>query len=231
MALNLNASAVYSHQNLQLCHRPQSCIYSLKSNRLCTPRYSCSMNMAAEQPENHRKLNIGHIVDKARSLWDSSPQPVKSFPWNNTSKHFVQLILDLVLEVIKYLSIPVFAITSISEMSYCAHERRLYLIPLPFLIGAAVAGVLKNAALESSSYLKYAEVPWHLIGVMIFFALLKFPGPYYPFWGRIFIPHFANGALLRTLWFMFLWYQTPKTASKHKSVDSVIDNSEADKIS
>ena len=55
-----------------------------------------------------------------------------------------------------------------------------------------------------------AEVPWHLIAIAIFFTLIKLPGPYYPYWGRIFIPHFANGALLRTLWFMFLWYKRPK---------------------
>lgn len=119
--------------------------------------------MAADQPGDPRKLSIGHIVDKARSLWDSSPQPVKSFPWNKTLQHFIQLILDLVLAVIKYLSIPVFSITSISEMSYCAHERKLHLIPLPFLIGVAVAGVLRDAALESSSYLKVIFNPHFII--------------------------------------------------------------------
>ncbi|KAI3448084.1 hypothetical protein Pfo_004749 [Paulownia fortunei] len=232
MALKLNASAVYSLQNLPLCHRTQCCILSFKPSRLCqnTPKYFCSMNMAAaaDQSDDPRKLSIGHIVDKARSLWDSTPQPVKSFPWNKTLKNFIQLILDLVLAVIKYLSVPLFVITSISEMSYCAHERKLYLIPLPFLVGVAVAGVLRDAALESSPYLKYAEVPWHLIAVVIFFALLKFPGPYYPYWGRIFIPHFANGALWRTLWFMFLWYRRTQKTSENNQPDSMIDNPKAD---
>lgn len=119
--------------------------------------------MAANQPGDPRKLSIGHILDKARSLWDSSPQPVKSFPWNKTLNHFIQLVVDLVLAVVRYLAIPVFSITSISEMSYCAHERKLYLIPLPFLVGVAVAGVLQNAALESSSYLKVILPPNHKI--------------------------------------------------------------------
>ncbi|KAL8513997.1 hypothetical protein ACS0TY_013203 [Phlomoides rotata] len=34
-------------------------------------------------------------------------------------------------------------VPSISEMSYCAHERKLFLIPLPFLISAAIAGCKK----------------------------------------------------------------------------------------
>ncbi|KAL0376117.1 UNVERIFIED_CONTAM: putative N-acetyl-gamma-glutamyl-phosphate reductase, chloroplastic [Sesamum calycinum] len=230
MALNFNASAVYSLQNLPSFRRTQSCILSWKPNQLCqnTPRVFCSMNMAADQSGDSRKLSIGDIVEKARRLWDSSPQPVKSFPWNKTLDNFIQLVVDLVLAVIKYLSIPLFTVTSISEMSYCAHERKLYLIPLPFLVGVAVAGVLKDAALGSSPYLEHAEVPWHLIAVVIFFTLLKFPGPYYPYWGRIFIPHFANGALLRTLWFMFLWSRRPRRTSENNQPDLMTDNHKAD---
>ncbi|KAK4405232.1 putative N-acetyl-gamma-glutamyl-phosphate reductase, chloroplastic [Sesamum angolense] len=230
MALNFNASAVYSLQNLPSFRRTQSCILSWKPNQLCqnTPRVFCSMNMAADQSGDSRKLSIGDVVEKARRLWDSSPQPVKSFPWNKTLDNFIQLVVDLVLAVFKYLSIPLFTVTSISEMSYCAHERKLYLIPLPFLVGVAVAGVLKDAALGSSPYLEHAEVPWHLIAVVIFFTLLKFPGPYYPYWGRIFIPHFANGALLRTLWFMFLWSRRPRRTSENNQPALMTDNHKTD---
>ncbi|KAL7082674.1 hypothetical protein ACP275_14G115800 [Erythranthe tilingii] len=229
MALKLSASAVYSLQNLPLRQRTQSCILNFKVNRLSqnSQKTLCSMNISADQPNDPSKLSIGYIADKARSLWESSPEPVKSFPWNKTLDNFIQLILDLVLNVVKYLSLPVFAVTSVSEMSYCAHERKLFLIPLPFLVGVGVAGVLRNAALESSPYLKNAEVPWHLISVLIFFALLKFPGPYYPYWGRILISHFANGAILRTLWFMFLWYRKPQKTSEFNHTDSKTDNSEA----
>ncbi|KAG5076169.1 hypothetical protein JHK82_054864 [Glycine max] len=57
---------------------------------------------------------------------------------------------------------------------------------------------------------KDSEVPWHLIAIAIFFTLIKLPGPYYPYWVRIIIPHFANGVLLRTLLFAILWYRRPK---------------------
>lgn len=63
------------------------------------------------------------------------------------------------------------------------------------------------------------EVPWHLITIAIFFTLIKLPGPYYPYWGRIFIPHMANGGLFRTLWSLFLWFRRPRKTSmllKHK---------------
>ncbi|KAJ0077567.1 hypothetical protein Patl1_36223 [Pistacia atlantica] len=102
------------------------------------------------------------------------------------------------------------------EMSYCAHEKKLFFVPVPLLIGMVIADILRETTLEISPLLKDAEVPWHLIAIAIFFTLLKLPGPYYPYWGRIFIPHFANGVLLRTLWFAFLWYRKPKKASETK---------------
>lgn len=67
--------------------------------------------------------------------------------------------------------------------------------------------------------LQEAEVPWHLISIAIFFALIKFPGPYYPFWGRIFIPHFANGVLWRVAWSAFLWSRRPRKASEESSLE------------
>ncbi|CAA0825669.1 embryo defective 1273 [Striga hermonthica] len=233
MALKLNASAVYSRQNLPFFHKSQSSILSFKPGRSYqnAPKTFCSMDMAADRSENPRKITVGHIVDKARKLWDNSPQPVKSFPWHSTLDNFIQLVLDLVLAVVKYLSVPLFVITSVSEMSYCAHERKVYLVPFPFLVGVVVSGVLVDAALESSPYLKnVAQVPWHLIALIIFFAVLKFPGPYYPYWGRILIPHFANGALWRTLWFMFLWYRRPlKTSENNRPNPSIVDkNSKPD---
>ena len=110
--------------------------------------------MTAGRSDESGKLKFDHIVHKAKQLWDGSPQPVKSFPWNRAFDNFIQLILDTALVVIKYLSLPIFAVSCLSEMSYCAHERKLYFVPLPFLVGAAVAGILRTAALESSPSLK-----------------------------------------------------------------------------
>lgn len=191
----------------------QNCCLSVKpfcaSQKIGT-KISCSMDMSAQQSDDHGKMKLNQLIDKAQKLWDSSPEPVKKFPWNKALDNFIQLILDLILAVIKYLAVPVFAVTSLSEMSYCAHERKLVLVPLPLLFGVAVAGILNETALELSPRLRDAEVPWHLIAIAIFFTLIKLPGPYYPYWGRIIIPHFANGVLLRTIWFAILWYRRPK---------------------
>lgn len=114
----------------------------------------CSINMTGGVFGEPMKVKLGHISQKARSIWDSSPHLVKSFPWNRAAESFIQLILDLVLAVMKFLSVPVLAVSSLSEMSYCAHERKLFLIPFPILVGVALAGILKETALELSPLLK-----------------------------------------------------------------------------
>ncbi|XP_017971353.1 PREDICTED: uncharacterized protein LOC18607879 isoform X1 [Theobroma cacao] len=207
------------------------CSLTMKQNQVIwsTKTSICSaINMATGQSGDPEKINFDHVIEKARRLWDSSPLPVKRFPWNRVLENFVQLILDLILAVVKYLSVPLLAVSSLSEMSYCAHEKKLTIIPVPLLIGFVLMGVLKETALELSPLLKDAEVPWHLIAIVIIFTLIKLPGPYYPYWGRIFIPHFANGALLRTLWFMFLWHRRPKNISGAVLPNSLVNASESE---
>lgn len=187
---------------------------SIKSNGIIRRSKLIVCVMEADRSgDDSSKFNLNLVIKKARQLWDSTPKPVKEFPWCRTMENFVQIILDLIFAVVKYLSVPLLAVTSISELSYCASVKKLALVPVPLLIGFFVAGILKEVALKRSSLLKDARVPWHLIAIAIVFTLIKLPGPYYPFWGRVLIPHFANGALWRTVWSMFMWYRRSKTVS------------------
>ncbi|KAF9592738.1 hypothetical protein IFM89_017308 [Coptis chinensis] len=177
-----------------------------------TPMVTCAINMTEGDSTGPRRLNLDHILCEIKKVWKSLPQPVKSFPWPEALENFLELILGLVYAVAKYLSVPLLAFTSLSELSYCAHERKMRLVPIPLLTGIVVAGIFKDAALELYPQLKEGEFPWHLVSVAFFLVLLKLPGPYYPYWGRIFIPHFANGGLLRTLWSAIIWYKKPHVA-------------------
>lgn len=185
------------------------------------PSISCMISMTDGQSGDHGRVNLDYVMDKARKFWNELPQPVKSFPWSNVLDNFIKFILNIVAAVIKYLSAPVLAVSSLSEMSYCAQERKLFLVPVPFLLGFAVAGIFKVTASELSPLVKDAEIPWHLIATAICFTLLKLPGPYYPYWGRVVIPHFANGGLVRVFWMMYLWYRRPKEdVSAHLQQDA-----------
>lgn len=168
---------------------------------------------AGNSGDPSKKLEIGGVLDRARELFDSLPQPVKTFPWAKTLENFSRIILDLALAVVKYLSIPILALTQLSEMSYCAHERKMALIPIPFLVGFAVAGVLKDTAVEVYPDIKEGGFPWHLLLITMFFALLKLPGPYYPYWARLVIPHFANGGLWRSVWLILSQYKRTRSLS------------------
>ncbi|CAN6460040.1 unnamed protein product [Victoria cruziana] len=185
----------------------------------------CAVNSALGPIEGPEKFNFSQVADAAKNLWEGCPQPVKMFPWKKALLSYVNLIFGLAYGVAKYLSIPLLAISSLSEMSYCAHEKKMKLIPIPLFAGAVMAGILKNSLVEASQDLEEEDFPWHLLAIAIFFLLLKLLGPYYPYWGRIFIPHFANGGLWRILWFTFIWYRRPQESSK--KMDTSLGNNQS----
>ncbi|KAG6588641.1 hypothetical protein SDJN03_17206, partial [Cucurbita argyrosperma subsp. sororia] len=118
---------------------------------------SCAMNMSAGQSDDPGRASWDSLKDRVKKLWDNSPEPVKCFPWNEALNNFIQLIADLILSVIKYLSIPLLAVTSLSEMSYCAHEKKLLIVPFPLIIGFSVAEVMRQTALSLSPILKTSK--------------------------------------------------------------------------
>ncbi|RZB91813.1 hypothetical protein D0Y65_023993 [Glycine soja] len=73
----------------------------------------------AQQSDDHGKMKLDQLIDKVQKLWDSSPEPMKKFPHNKASDNFIQLILDLILVVVKYLVVPVFAVTDASSIGAC----------------------------------------------------------------------------------------------------------------
>ncbi|MQL99201.1 hypothetical protein Taro_031920 [Colocasia esculenta] len=185
-------------------------VSELRRTRLLPSR---AVDMFASESDGSGKLNLDMAIESLRRLWSRFPEPVKSFPWMKAVIYFFQLVFDLLVTVAKYLCIPVLGLSSLSEMSYCAHERKMLVIPIPFLAGIAVAKILKETAVELSPSFKELEFPCHLLLIAVFFILLKLPGPYYPYWGRLSIPHFANGGLWSTLWFAFC-YRRPHESTK-----------------
>lgn len=171
-----------------------------------------AMNMTRGQSGYPEKFS--HLyLEKVKNLWERCPEPIKVFPWDRAYNFFLHRIFMLTFEVAKWMFIPVLFVSSLSEIVYCGWQNKELLIPIGMLAGIYLAGVLKETAVELSENLQEGGFPWHLFIIGAFFALIKFPGPYYPYWGRIFLPHFANGGLWRTLWFAHMWHKSQfKTA-------------------
>lgn len=116
-----------------------------------------AIHMESEHSGEPKRLSFDNLLRKTKDVWNNSPQPVKEFPWDRAFGNFIQLVLDLALSVVKFLFVPILAVSSISEMSYCAHERKLALVPFPLVIGMVVAGILQETALKISPRLKVVE--------------------------------------------------------------------------
>ncbi|XP_023554290.1 uncharacterized protein LOC111811592 isoform X2 [Cucurbita pepo subsp. pepo] len=116
------------------------------------------MNMTAGQPDDSGRVRWDSLKDRVKKLWESSPEPVKRFPWNEALDNFIQLIADLGLTVIKYVCVPLLVVTSLSETSYCAHQKKLLIVPFPLIIGFSVAKVMGQTALSLSPILKNSMV-------------------------------------------------------------------------
>lgn len=159
----------------------------------------------AGQWDNERHWLSHEALVLLNDVFERLPKPVKVFPWSLAIGHLVQTIFGLAIAVVKCLCVPVLVLTSLGEMSYCAQERKMSYIPFPFLAGIAVASILKQTVTDLSPDISKWEYPWHLLLMALFFVLLKLPGPYYPYLGRLIIPHFANGGLWSILWFIFQW--------------------------
>jgi len=139
------------------------------------------------------------VMTATAGLWSKAPEPIRVFPWVKAGRLFLERLLEQLWSVGKWLAIPVLAVSMLSELSYTLMQEKVLLIPAGMIGGIAFCGILKETALELLPGIDKKDVPWHLVAVGLFFILLKYIGPYLPVWGRITVPHFANGGLWQTI--------------------------------
>ncbi|MCO5570647.1 hypothetical protein L7F22_024374 [Adiantum nelumboides] len=120
--------------------------------------------------------------------------PIKSYPLGE-----VRLVLGLVWIPTKWLVIPVFALSTISELLYTLSIGKNIFIRLGILSGVLLATVIGNACLDVMKELPHdPKTTWPLKLLGLFFLLLKLAGPYYLSWATAFILHMANAGLVKT---------------------------------
>eukprot|EP01018_Ginkgo_biloba_P006602 Gb_30168 [translate_table: standard] len=182
--------------------------------KIYVPRASSIPTGLSSGPQEIKSFHLESMTIK---LWEMCPEPVRVFPWKKACEKVSQRLFNLLVDVAKRLFIPVMVITSLMEIFYSIAQNKELLIPISMLAGCAFAEFFKETATELSQNLKEGGFPWHLLIIGSVFALIKIPGPHYPYWGRIILPHFANGGLWQTIWLAKIWYKKPSKATEVES--------------
>ncbi|XP_024362805.1 uncharacterized protein [Physcomitrium patens] len=169
--------------------------------------FGSSSNNGEETQENNLLANI---MAKA-------PEPIRVFPWGKAGNLFVQRLLHQFWTVGKYLAIPVLAASMLSELSYTLLQEKVLIIPAGMIGGFAFAGMMKETAVELAADIEVGQFPWHLVALGFMFGALKFIGPYLPAWGRVSVPHFANGGLWHVIKLVIDWRRQQAEKTKVRS--------------
>ncbi|CAM6050727.1 unnamed protein product [Sphagnum compactum] len=170
----------------------------------------------------------GKIHSALISTWSRVPGPIRGYPWGQASVNFAWRLADLLWVTGKWLAIPVLLVSALSEVSYTLMQEKIFLIPAGMLGGFAFAGMVKETALEMCEALEsvqVTEVPWHIIVVGFFFLLVKAMGPHFPAWGRVVLPHFANGGLWQTMRLLNQWRRHEARKTKVELDQHKLDSS------
>jgi len=97
------------------------------------------------------------------------------------------------------------AVSVLGELAYTLLLERVLVIPVGMICGIVFAGIMRETALELSPRIEEEQTPRHLIALGLLFVALKFIAPYLPTWGRVSVPHFANGGLWQVITLVNDW--------------------------
>ncbi|MCO5577002.1 hypothetical protein L7F22_030823 [Adiantum nelumboides] len=174
-------------------------VQGVESLQLRFHRRTCLTRASLSRPEDElSSKQVGRQYNLS-SFREDTVDAIKSYPWEKLGLLFSQRVLGLVWIPTKWLAIPVFALSAISEFLYTLSTGKDIFIPLGILSGVLLATVIGNACLDVMKELPQdPKTSWLLILLGLFFLLLKLAGPYYVSWAAAFIPHMANAGLVKT---------------------------------
>ncbi|GLJ27308.1 hypothetical protein SUGI_0535990 [Cryptomeria japonica] len=149
-----------------------------------------------------RVMKNTQMEDTPAKLREICPEPVKKFPWKKACERVINRLFLLIEDVAKQFGIPILVVTFFMEASYCIAQNKELFIPIALFAGGVFAEVLNETSIELKLPQNYKEgdLPRNVLIIISFFSLIKIIGPFYPYWARIILPHFANGGLCRTIW-------------------------------
>eukprot|EP00252_Welwitschia_mirabilis_P004450 TRINITY_DN14795_c0_g1_i1.p1 TRINITY_DN14795_c0_g1~~TRINITY_DN14795_c0_g1_i1.p1 ORF type:complete len:239 (-),score=28.08 TRINITY_DN14795_c0_g1_i1:150-866(-) len=159
---------------------------------------------AKQLSTDSQEYENNHVNDLQRSLKNVMPESMGKFPWK---KAFMKVTAVSIVGAAKFLLVTTLIVTFLNETSFCLMEDKDVFVPIGLFIGCVFAESIKNTALELFENLKDKNSPWYFLTVALASMLIKFLAPFYPYWGRLILPHIANGALWQTIWIIRNWHK------------------------
>ncbi|KAG0582243.1 hypothetical protein KC19_3G045400 [Ceratodon purpureus] len=194
----------------------------LQSQRLSQPSLSSSSRPLVQCVSSTVGRSGGDGDQRPQSsvtsnVVDKASEPIRAFPWAKVGNVLLRRIQEQFWTVGKWLVIPVLALSVLSELSYTLVQEKVLIVPIGMVCGIVFAGIMKETALELSPSIEEGKIPWHLVALGLLLVAFKFIAPYLPIWGRISVPHFANGGLWQVIVLFKDWrknYAERKTAEQ-----------------
>lgn len=187
------------HSRLQIHDRHQI-------SRTCLTK----VKMAEFSEPNKAKMQVNVILER---LWKAVPESVKEFPWKKAEDQMIQRLLFAGKKAFTWSLIPLFIMSSLSDIIFSISKNTELLIPLGLFVGCLMTDFFKETAQElfRDSQEQEKDLSLQLLGIACIFLLVKFISTYFAVTGHVFLLNVANGGLMQALW---LWKRSPEDSEK-----------------
>lgn len=147
------------------------------------------------QPENA----TSYLDNLVESLRQTSPKSLKEFPWKEAKDVVQERLLVIGQKALKWSIIVLFVVSSVSDVLQAISSNRELMIPLGLFIGVALADFLKESVHEYFQRSIKDESFKHLVGIGLFFVLVKILSLYLEI-PRLVLSLIGDGGLMQVFW-------------------------------
>lgn len=150
-------------------------------------------------------LLVSNSESNAFNLLQVVPAPLQTFPWAKACTRLAERVEDLLWNIGKWVGLPLLVVMTFTEIVFTILSGKELLMPVGLLVGTVLAGILKETAVLLGNGLQDGSIPWHLLGIGVFFTVFKIVAFMCNNWACVLLLHFASGGLWQTIRFTVVW--------------------------
>nr|XP_029123650.1 uncharacterized protein LOC105055887 isoform X1 [Elaeis guineensis] len=131
-----------------------------------------SVKIRAAEHFGEPKNVTDYLDDLVKSLWETSPRPLKEFPWKEAKYMILERLLFHGQKAFKWSIIVLLVVSSVSDVLLAISRNRELMIPIGLFIGVALTDFFREFLHEYFRSMKDESFK-HLVGIGLFFVLIK----------------------------------------------------------